>query len=182
MQGCDVSEWQTPGTVDLQVVDFCIIRCSHGTTEDRHWRSHFNNVVQAGKPLGLYHTGEGFTPQAEASYFHNLVGFLRPEQVHMGYWLDNEGNNPVVNGWWMDSFRSWVRLPWVGVYGNLAMFNNMGVSYKHFGINWLAMPTGTQVPPGWSIPDHILLQDGIQNGVDHDVVQAAQPYPPAWVM
>ena len=177
MNGIDVSEWQAPGSVDFTAADFAIIRASHGTTEDRHWREHFNACVAAGKPLGLYHYFEKATPEAEASFFHNLVAFLQADQVHRGFWLDSEEQRPASD---VDRFRSWVRLPWCGLYSNLAGYNGPLVAYQHFALNWLAMPDGTTLPPGWAIPDHIMRQTGIRGGIDQDVTLPAQPYPPAW--
>src|SRR5579872_4373194 len=128
MQGGDISEWQLPGTVDFASRDFWIIRASHGTTEDRHWREHFNGCVGAGKPLGLYHYLEHDVPENEASFFHGLVGFLTADQVHLGFWLDVEEGQPAGD---VDRFRAWVRLPWVGVYSNLNGFNNNLRDYFH---------------------------------------------------
>lgn len=176
MTWCDISEWQAPGSVDLSRYDGVIIRASHGTTEDRHWRDHFNNAVRAGRQLGLYHYQEHGVPENEASFFHGLVGFLHPDQVRGGFWDDVEEGQPSSS---VDRFRAWVRLPWCGVYSNLAGFNNNLREYMHFGLNWLAMPDGTVVPSGWSVPDHILRQSG-QNPIDVDVISAAQPYPGAW--
>jgi len=176
--GVDVSSWQAPGSVHFAAVDFAIIRTSHGLTEDTGWRAHFNAVVAAGKPLGLYHFAETTSsPEAQADYFHGLAGFLSAAQVHMGWWLDVEQGQ---DGSWVDRFRSRVALPTIGLYSNLAGFNGGLAPYQHFMLNWLAMPAGVVVPAGWRIPDHILVQTGQFAGVDVDVVEPAQPYPGAW--
>jgi hypothetical protein len=177
MSGRDLSEWQDPATTDYATPDFFIIRTSHGTTEDKHWREHFNNVVSHGKPLGLYHYLELGVPENEASFFHELVGFLSSDQVHYGFWLDVEENQPSSS---VNRFRAWVHLPWVGLYANLSSFNSNLREYMHYGLNWLAMPTGTVLLPGWEMPDYILRQDGTVNGIDDDVRMPAQPYPNAW--
>ena len=177
-KGCDLSKWNGP-TIPPGY-DFYIIQASHGQAEEPGWRDQFNQVVHAGKPLGLYHFAESTDPagaQAEARFFHGLVGFLQPEQVHMGFWLDAETGQ---NAAWLDNFRSVVALPWCGVYGSLNDFNSHYPQYMHFGLNWLAEPDGVVVPGGWSTPDHILRQSGIAGGVDVDLFDPAQPYPPAW--
>lgn len=177
MTGLDLSEWQRPGTVNLSAVEFVIIRASHGMTEDKHWREHFNNAVAAGKPIGLYHYAEHYVPENEASYFHGLTGFLTAEQCAMGWWLDLEEGQ---DGTWADRFRAWVRLPTCGVYANLSAFNGPLRTYMHFGLNWLAWPSAPYVPPGMAVPDHILRQTGQANGVDTDEKKLAQPMPAAW--
>ena len=184
---CDVSEWQAPGSVDFAKYDAVIIRASHGTTEDLHWRKHFDDTVAAGRRVGLYHFAEEHpSPAAQASFFHGLVGFLKPPQVWAGFWLDGEPNNDDGDPWagpnspWVDQFRSAVALPWCGLYGNLSSFNTRCQAYMHFGLNWLAMPIGTTLPAGWAIPDHVLVQAGTVNGVDQDLPTVAQPYPGAW--
>jgi hypothetical protein len=182
MSWVDVSHWQPAGSVNFAAYDGAIIEVSHELVEDPLWRVHFNAVVAAHRPLGLYHYA-GSSPQAEAEMFFGLVGFLAPAQVHGGYWLDAEDGQDNV---WVDEFRSAVRLPWCGLYSNLAGFNGPLVAYQHFGINWLAMPTGTVVPEGWTIPDHIMVQTRqdltLVNGikVDVDEILTAQPYPGAW--
>lgn len=180
-EGGDLSEWQIPANVNFASRAFWIIRASHGVTEDKQWRGHFNACVAAGRPLGLYHYLEATNPaaaEAEAVFFRGLVGFLRPEQVALGFWCDSEvdGQSEAC----VDAFRAACELFAVGVYSNLAGFNERLPGYEHFGLNWLAMPTGTTLPAGWTVPDHVLLQDGLKDGLDHDVLLPAQPYPSAW--
>lgn len=179
MSGIDVSEWQAPGSVNFAAagIDFVIIRASHGTTEDRHWREHFNAVVAAGKPLGLYHYMELGVPENEASFFHGLVGFLTAEQVAMGWWLDvEEGQSAQA----VDRFRSWVALSTIGVYANLSSFATTLATYQRFQLNWLAWPDYPANPSGYPVPNHILRQGAPAFGVDWDTKLPAQPFPDAW--
>ena len=184
--GCDVSEWQAPGSVDFAAYEGIIIRASHGTTEDLHWRAHFNAVVAAGKPLGLYHFAEEApTPIIQANYFRALVGFLKPAQARGGFWLDAEPTEAPApwagpDSGWVDTFRANVSLPWCGLYSNLSLFNGQLKAYSRFALNWLAWPLGTVLEPGWTVPTYILRQTGVVNGVDQDQMVAAQPYPGAW--
>lgn len=177
--GIDVSEWQAPGSINYSApgIGFVIIRASHGMTEDRHWRQHFNDVVAAGKPLGLYHYMEHNVPENEASFFHGLVGFLAAEQVAMGWWLDVEEGQSWQQ---VDRFRSWVALPTCGVYANLGAFNSNLLPYLRFQLNWLAWPDAPNNPHGYAVPNHILLQSAPAFGVDWDTSQPAQPYPGFW--
>ena len=177
---CDVAaRYQAPGTVDFAKYDGVIVQASHGTVEEVGWRAQVNEVVAAGKILGLYHFAElGPSAAAQASFFHGLVGYLKPAQVRGGFWVDVEVAG--LNSAWVDQFRSAVALPWCGLYSDLSMFNGPLLAYQHFALNWLAFPFGTVVAPGWSIPDHILVQTGVVNGVDQDLPTVAQPYPGAW--
>ena len=175
--GIDISEWQAPGSVNFGPYAFVIIRTSHGMTEDKAWRLHFNAAVAAGRSIGLYHYAEHNVPENEASFFHGLAGFLTPEQCRMGWWLDVEEGQDST---WADRFRAWVHLPTIGVYSNLAGFNGPLRAYMHFGLNWLAWPSAPSVPAGYAVPDHILRQTGQAGGVDTDVMQPAQPMPLAW--
>lgn len=177
MSGIDISEWQLPGTIDFSGVDFVIIRTSHGITEDKHWRSHFNSVVAAQKPLGLYHFMEHNVPENEASFFHGLVGFLNSSQVAMGWWLDVEEGQSARD---VDRFRSWVNLPTIGVYANLSAFNTNLLPYLRFQLNWLAWPDYPANPAGYAVPNYILRQGAPAFGLDWDTKLPAQPFPFAW--
>lgn len=174
----DISEWQDPASTDYNVAAGYIIRTSHGLTEDRHWRDHFNRTVWANKPLGLYHYFEHDPPEDEADFFRKLVGFLAADQVHLGFWLDSEEGRGSGD---IDRFRQSSRLPWCGLYSNLDGYNNHHREYLHFGLNWLALPTGTVLPAGSEMPDHILVQTATVNGVDVNETTPIQPYPAAWL-
>lgn len=176
----DVSENQAAGSVDFAAHDGAIIRAGtgeFGIREDKAWRQHFNACVAAGRPLGLYWFA-GRDPTNEAHFFRSLVAFLRPVQVHLGYWCDAETGQDAA---YLDMFRSAVQLAWCGVYGCLSNFNHDYPSYKHFGLNWLAWPSYPHVPAGMTVPDHILRQTGETGGLDTDLILPVQPYPPAWV-
>ena len=177
--GGDLSEHQDPGAVRYAGARFWIIRASHGLTQDLHWRAHFDNAVNAGCAIGLYHSLEaGASPEAQADYFRSLVGFLTAIQVAAGWWVDAE------EGWvttaLVDRFRSRVELPTCGLYSTLSLFNTTLREYLHFGLNWLPLLPGWFLEAGWAMPDHILEQRGQFAGVDVDVVLPAQPYPAGW--
>jgi hypothetical protein len=175
----DISEDQNLADIDFASADGWIIRAGTGQynlREDYIWRGAFNECVKAGKPLGLYWFAGG-SPSMEASFFHGLVGFLSPEQVRLGFWLDAETGQDAG---YVTQFRAACQLPFCGLYGSLNNFNTDYPQYLHFGMNWLAMPTGTVVPSGWEVPDHIMVQTGIVNGLDANEVLSALPYPPQW--
>jgi hypothetical protein len=176
--GCDISEWQLPGSVNFNQYAFVIIRTSHGVTEDKHWRAHFNNAVNAGKPIGFYHYLEqNPAPENQANFFRGLTDFLSAAQVHFGWWCDAE------EGWitapLVDRFRSAVHLPTCGLYSSLSLFNGPLKPYMHFALNWVPLYPGWFLQPGWEMPDHILTQTG-SNPIDTNEIEPAQPYPAAW--
>jgi len=173
MKGIDCSEWQQPGSINFAAVDFAIIRASHGMTEDKHWRAHFNACVAAGKPLGLYHFMEHGVPENEASFFHGLTGFLTADQCHLGWWLDVEEGQSWRD---VDRFRAWVNLPSIGVYANLSAFNSNLLPYLRFQLNWLAWPDYPNNPAGYAVPNYIIRQSTL----DWDETFPAQPFPKAW--
>ena len=177
MKGIDCSEWQQPGSINFAAVDFAIIRASHGMTEDKHWRAHFNACVAAGKPLGLYHFMEHGVPENEASFFHGLTGFLTADQCHLGWWLDVEEGQSWRD---VDRFRAWVNLPSIGVYANLSAFNSNLLPYLRFQLNWLAWPDYPNNPAGYAVPNYIIRQSAPAFGLDWDETFPAQPFPKAW--
>lgn len=160
-KGVDVSEWQLPGTVDFSQYDFVIIRTSHGLTEDKHWREHYNACISSnqtgGKPahIGFYHYSESGDPRQEASYFK----FLAETVPHsFGQWLDVETGQSAP---YVDAFRN----VWdTGVYSNWWGFSNaMGGLYNRFERNWVAWLNPGGPPMRW-----LLMQVG-QQGTDIDV-------------
>lgn len=174
------ARYQPPGSVDFSRFGGAIIQTSHGRAEEVGWREQFNECVAAQRPLGLYHFAESTDIAgaiAEAQLFYGLVGFLRPEQVYLGLFVDPETGQRTP---WVDAFRSAANLFAVGLYGNLSAFNLLFREYMHFGLNWLAMPDGTTVPFGWTVPDHVLVQYGQVDGIDANRWGPAQPYPFAW--
>lgn len=175
----DVSVYQDPAKTDYTSADGWIIRVGHGLSEDPQWRNHFNNTVAASKPLGLYWFLELMDPVAQARQFHNFTAFLAAEQVQLGWWVDSEWGQTSQ---FVDQFRASVQLPTCGVYGTLSGFNGPMKEYLHFQLNWLALPPGWRLEPGWMMPDHILEQTGQEGSppVDVDVPRPAQPFPVAW--
>lgn len=180
--GADVSEWQPPGSVRFAGLDFCIIRVSHGLTEDTAWREHLFACTAARTPTGFYHFLEpGPSAGEQADRFRGLCGSLPPEVARYAWWLDAE----PYQGWEpsegdVDTFRAEVRLSACGLYSTLGLFNGPLRGYLHFGLNWLALPSGAHLLPGWTMPDHVLTQLDQWDGIDVDVMGPAQPYPAAW--
>lgn len=178
----DASKYQPAGSDIWNLCDGWIIQTSHGTQEEPGWRDQFNRLVQFGRPIGFYHFAESLDPagaEREARFFYDLVGggWVNPQ---LGWWLDAETGQSDS---WVDTFRGSVDLPYCGVYSNGEGFNrNMGGRYNHFGLNWLAEPSGTTITP---MPDHVLIQTGTETSPDGTTFDVsiwypAQPMPPVW--
>ena len=76
LKGTDISKWQAVGSVDLDGLDFCIIKATEGVGyTDPNCDAHYQNAKKAGKLLGVYHFARpGYNdPIAEADWFVSQI-------------------------------------------------------------------------------------------------------------
>lgn len=104
LNGCDVSEWQSAGSILYGNYDFAIIRSSYGLSADSECASHVKKVRAAGKLFGFYHYAhpEINAAEKEAKFF---VSIVRPYLGQCILALDYEGKALNVGPKWA---RQWL--------------------------------------------------------------------------
>ena len=91
MNGVDISSWQAPGSVDLSLYQFAIIKASEGVSiTDKYHKQHYDNATANGLLTGFYHYAhpEYNTARAEATHFAEVV---KPYIGKSIFALDYEG-------------------------------------------------------------------------------------------
>lgn len=120
--GIDVSEWQSPSSIDWSRYAFGIIRVHNGYRQDFVWRLHVKNAQDAGVPIGVYGYVIGNrSPRLQADELVAAVGDWEPE---LGYWSDVEDSTLD----WAEAVEHVTRLVEtkpgrVGVYANVGQYS-----------------------------------------------------------
>lgn len=77
MLGVDISEFQSPGAISFDGIDFVIIRASYGKGGfDKHMKAHADTALAQNKLIGFYHYAYpdfGNSPQEEAETFLTAI-------------------------------------------------------------------------------------------------------------
>lgn len=140
-----------PGTT------FVIERVAHGLTEDKSWRTRYNQDVAAGLPVGFYAVPETTNAGSQAAFVKGLVGAVAHQ---LGLWWDVAvGDMPFApSTGFLDALRA-------GMDGGVYL-NGSGLDlcpeYRRFERLWFA---GSSPPARW-----LMWQtDGLNSGDDIDV-------------
>lgn len=156
-----IDRWEgSPADLPTPLPDFVIERVGHGLTEDRTWRTRYNQDRTAGVPVGFYYVPETPDVVAQARFFRGLVEGI---DHTMGDWLDyavGDLGNMAPSEWFVDQFRSVID---TGLYVNGAAFGQLP-RYQRFERLWFA---GSSPPARWLLWQTLGLNAG------DDIDQAA---------
>ena len=156
----DLSEYQDPVTTPYRNFRRAIIRASHGTTEDKHWRQHVWNCGVVGTDIGFYHALESEQVEAEAHYFRSLI---TPFTWRCGTWVDMARGDLNAALIATETVDRWRAVSDDGLYANKAALDVMP-EYKRFERLWYAWISDTPPPGRW-----LVWQKGKAFGVDVDI-------------
>lgn len=147
-KGIDISEHNQ--SVDLNDVDFVIVRANWWTTTDKKFEEYTKMLEEKGIPYGVYcydYCGDEETALEQAEYTYNLI---KNKKIDLGVWMDMED----ADGWkkknnylnkehctmvckvFCDFFKE--RGYYTGIYASSSWFNSMidELGYPKWIANW----------------------------------------------